>query len=178
MFFEQESQPGGSSSAHQFPHGPPPHFAPQFRPGPQFFATGPQMFAGQFVGSQFAGPYTGPPPFTSSFVGQIPPFNAGTQFGTHVSSSTVPGLSVTFPIASAPPPLHFWLGGTLSSLDTGYAGTAPSPSPAPDSVEATVASWSDSLFAYTGSSGGFSSGGQLVSDGGTLFSSCMLFVDG
>ena len=46
MFFEQESQPGGSSSAHQFPQGPLPHFAPQFRPGPQLFASGPQMFAG------------------------------------------------------------------------------------------------------------------------------------
>ena len=46
MFFEQESQPGGSSSAHQSPHGPPPHFVPQFRLGPQLFATGPQMFAG------------------------------------------------------------------------------------------------------------------------------------
>ena len=50
MFFSQESQPGGSSSAHQFPHGPPPPFAPQFRPGPKFFTSGPQMFAGQFVG--------------------------------------------------------------------------------------------------------------------------------
>ena len=28
LFFEQESQPDGSSSADQFPHGPPPHFAP------------------------------------------------------------------------------------------------------------------------------------------------------
>src|SRR6185312_3018056 len=27
MFLEQESQPGGSSTAHQFPHGPP-HFTP------------------------------------------------------------------------------------------------------------------------------------------------------
>ena len=88
MFFEQESQPGGSSSAQQFGHGPP-HFAPQFRPGPQLFTSGPQMFAGQFVGSQFAGPHSGPPPFTSSFVGQIPPFSAGAQFGTHVSLSTV-----------------------------------------------------------------------------------------
>ena len=34
IFFEQQSQPGASSSAHQFPHGPPPHFAPQYRPGP------------------------------------------------------------------------------------------------------------------------------------------------
>ena len=41
MFFEQESQLGGSSSAHQFPQGPPPHFAPQFRPGPQLFTSGP-----------------------------------------------------------------------------------------------------------------------------------------
>jgi len=57
----------------------------------------------------------------------------------HVSSSIVPGSSATFPLASAPP-LHFGLGGTLSSLDTGYAGTAPSPSPTHDSVEATVAS--------------------------------------
>jgi len=118
------------------------------------------MFAGQFVGSQFAGPYSGPPPFTSSFVGQIPPFSAGAQFGTHVSSSTVPGSSVTFPIVYAPPPLHFGLGGTLSSSGTGYAGTIPTPSPAPYSVEATMASWSDSIFAYPGSSGGFSSSGQ------------------
>ena len=159
MFFEQESQPGGSSSAHQFPHKPPPHFVPQFRPGPQLFATGPQMFAGQFVGSQFAGPYSGPPPFTSSFMGPIPPFSAAAQFGTHVSSSTVPGSSATFPIASAPPPLHFRFGGTLSSPDTGYAGTSPSPSLAPNSVEVTMASWCDSLFAYPGSSGGFSSSG-------------------
>ena len=92
--------------------------------------------------------------------GQIPPFSAGTQFGTHVSSSTVPGSLAIFPIASAPPPLHFGLGGTLSSPDTGYAATTPSPSPALDSVEATMASWSDSIFAYPGSSGGFSSGGQ------------------
>ena len=111
------------------------------------------------MGSQFAGPYSGPPPFTSSFVGQIPPFNAGPQFGTHVSLSIVPGSSATFPLASAPP-LHFGLGGTLSSPDTGYAGIAPSPSPAPNSIEATVASWSDSFFAYPGSSGGFSSAGQ------------------
>ena len=139
MFFGQESQPGGSSSAQQFGHGSP-LFAPQFRPGPQLFTTGPQMFAGQFVGSQFAGPYSGPPPFTSSFMGPIPPFNARPQFGTHVSSLIVPGSSATFPIASAPPPLHFGLGGTLSSPDTGYAGTTVSPSPAPDSVEATMAS--------------------------------------
>ena len=118
------------------------------------------MFAGQFVGSQFAGPYSGPPPFTSSFMGQIPPVSAAAQFGTQVSSSTVPGSSATFPIASAPPPLHFGLGETFSSPDTGYAGTTASPSPAPDSVEATMASWSDSIFAYPGNSGGFSSGGQ------------------
>ena len=118
------------------------------------------MFAGQFVRSQFAGPYSGPPPFTSSFMGPIPPFSAGPQFGTHVSSSTVLGSSATLPIASAPPPLHFGLGGTFSSPDTGYAGKTASPSPAPDSVEATMASWSDSIFAYPGSSGGFSSGGQ------------------
>ena len=118
------------------------------------------MFAGQFGGSQFAGPYSGPPPFTSSFVGQIQPFSAGAQFGTHVSLSTAPGSSATFPIASAPPPLHFGLGGTFSSPDTGYAGTTPSPSLAPDFVEAIVASLSDSLFAYPGSSGGFSSSGQ------------------
>ena len=111
------------------------------------------------MGSQFAGPYSGPPPFTSSFVGQIPPFSAEAQFGTHVSLSIVPGSSATFPLASAPL-LHFGLGGTLSSPDTGYAGTTHSPSPAPDSVEATVASWSDSIFAYPGSSGSFSSGGQ------------------
>ena len=111
------------------------------------------------MGSQFAEPYSGPPPFTSSFMGQIPPFSAATQFGTHVSLSTVIGSSATFPIASAPPP-HFGLGGTLSSPDTGYAATTPSPSPALDSVEATMASWSDSIFAYPGSSGGFSSGGQ------------------
>ena len=111
------------------------------------------------MGSQFAGSYSGPPPFTSSFVGQIPPFSAIAQFGTYVSSSTVLGSSATFPIASAPPP-HVGLGGTLSSPDTGYAGTAPSPSPAPDSVDATMASWSDSIFAYPGSSGGFSSSGQ------------------
>ena len=104
MFFDQESQPGGSSSAQQFGHGPPP-FAPRYRPGPQLFATGPQMFAGQFVGSQFAGPYSGLPPFTSTFIWQIPPFSAAAQFGTHVSSSIVPGSSATFPIASAPPPL-------------------------------------------------------------------------
>ena len=91
--------------------------------------------------------------------GQIPPFSAVAQFRTHVSSSTVPGSSVTLPIASAPP-LHFGVGGTLSSPDTGYAGTSLSPSPAPDSVEATMASWSDFIFAYPGSSGGFSSGGQ------------------
>ena len=118
------------------------------------------MFAGQFVGSQFAGPYSGPPPFTSSFMGPIPPFSAVAQFRTHVSLSTVPGSSETFSIASAPPPLHFGFGGTLSSPDTGYAGATASPSPAPDSVEAIVASWSDSLFAYPGSTGGFSSGGQ------------------
>jgi len=112
------------------------------------------MFAGQFVGSQFAGPYSGPPQFTFSFMGPIPSFSAVAQFGTHVSSSTVQGSSETFSIASAPPPLHFGFGGTLSSPDTGYAGTAASPSPAPDLVEATVASWSDSLFAYPGSSGG------------------------
>ena len=111
------------------------------------------------MGSQFVEPYSGPPPFTSSFMGQIPPFSAGAQFGTHVSSSTVPGLSATLPIASAPP-LHFGVGGTLSSPDTGYAGTTASPSPAPNSVEATMASWSDSIFAYAGSSVGFSSGGQ------------------
>ena len=159
IFFGQENQPCGSSSAQQFRHGSP-LFAPQFRPGPQLFTTGPQMFAGQFVGSQFAGPYSGPPPFSSSFMGPFPPFSAGPQFGTHVSSSTIPGSSATFPIASASPPLHFGLRGILSSPDTGYAGTAPSPSPAPDSVEVTVASWSDSFFAYLGSSGGFSSGGQ------------------
>ena len=113
MFFDQESQPGGSSSAPQFPHGPLPQFAPQYRPGSQLFATGPQMFAGQFVGSQFAGSYSGPLSFTSTFMGQIPPFSAAAQFGIHVSSSTVPGSSATFPIASAPPPLHFGLGGTL-----------------------------------------------------------------
>ena len=118
------------------------------------------MFAGQFVGSQFTGPYSGPPPFTSSFMGPIPPFSAGPQFGTHVSSSTVPGSSATFPTVSAPPSLHFDLGGTSSSPDTGYAGTTASLSPAPDSVEATVASWSDSLFAYPSSTGGFSTGGQ------------------
>ena len=112
------------------------------------------------MGSQFAGPYSGLPPFTSTFMGQIPPFSAAAQFGTHVSSSIVPGSSATFAIASAPPPLHFGFGGTLSSPDTGYAGTVPSPSTAPDSVEATVASWSDSLFAYPDSSGGFSSSGQ------------------
>ena len=95
------------------------------------------MFAGQFVGSQFAGPFSGPSPFTSSFVGQIPLFSAGAQFGTYVSSSTIPGSSATLPIASAPPP-HFGFGGTISSPDMGYAGTASSP--APDSVEATVAS--------------------------------------
>ena len=111
------------------------------------------------MGSQFAGPYSGPPPFTSSFMGQIPPFSAAAQFGTHVSSSITPGSSATFPIASAPPP-HVGHGGTLSSPDTGYAGTTPSPSPAPDSVDATMASWSDSIFAYPGSSGGFSSSGQ------------------
>ena len=159
MFFDQESQPGGSSSAQQFGHGPPPHFAPQFCPGPQLFASGPQ------IGSQFARSYLGPPLFTSSLVGQIPRFSATAQFGTYVSSSTVLGSSVTFPIASAPPP-HFGLGGALSSPDMGYAGTAPSPSPAPDSVEATVASWSDYIIAYPGGSssrypsGGFSSGGQ------------------
>ena len=91
--------------------------------------------------------------------GQIPPFSAGAQFGTHVSSSTVLGSSSTFPIAYVPS-LHFGLGGTLSSPDMGYAGTTPSPSPAPDSVEATMASWTDSIFAYPGSFGGFSSGGQ------------------
>jgi len=158
IFFGQESQPGGSSSAQQFGHGSP-LFAPQFRPGPQLFTTVPQMFAGQFVGSQFAGPYSGPPPFTSSFMGPIPPFSAGPQLGTHVSLSTVPGSSATFPIASASPSLHFGLGGTFSSPDTGYAGTTASLSLAPDSVEATVASWSDSLFAYPGSTGGFSTGG-------------------
>jgi len=159
IFFGQESQPGGSSSAQQFGHGSP-LFAPQFRPGPQLFTTGPQMFAGQFVGSQFAGPYSGPPPFTSSFMGPFPPFSAGPQFETHVSLSTVPGSSATFPTVSAPPSLHFDLGGTSSSPDTGYAGTTASLSPAPDSVEATVASWSDSLFAYPSSTGGFSTGGQ------------------
>ena len=92
-------------------------------------------------------------------MGQTPPFSAGAQFGTYVSSSTIPGSLATLPIASAPPQ-HFGLGGTLSSPDTGYAGTAPSPPPAPDSIEAIVASWSDSLFAYPGSSGGFSSSGQ------------------
>ena len=92
--------------------------------------------------------------------GQIPPFSAGAQFGTLVSSSTVVGSSAKFPIASAPPPLHFGLGGMFSSPDTGYAGTIASPSPAPDSVEAIMASWSDSIFAYPGSSSGFSSGGQ------------------
>jgi len=51
MFFEQESQPGGSSSAHQFPNGPLPRFAPQYHPSPQFFASGSHMFTGQFVGS-------------------------------------------------------------------------------------------------------------------------------
>ena len=112
------------------------------------------------MGSQFAGPYSGLPPFTSTFMGQIPPFSAAAQFGTHVSSSIAPGSSATFPIASAPPSLHFGLGGTFSSPDTGYAGTAASHSLAPDSVEATMASWSDSIFAYPGSSGGFSSGGQ------------------
>ena len=116
------------------------------------------MFAGQFVGSQFAGPYSGPPLFTSSFMRQIPPFSVATQFGTQVSSLTVLGSSATFPIASVPS-LHFGLGGTFSSPDMGYAGTPPSPSPAPDSVEMTMASWSDSIFAYPGSSGGFSSSG-------------------
>ena len=111
------------------------------------------------MGSQFAGPYSGPSPFTSSFMGQIPPFSAATQFGTHFSSSIVLRSSAIFPIASVPS-LHFGLGGTLSSPDMGYAGTTPSPSPAPDSVEATMASWSDSIFAYPGSSGGFSSSGQ------------------
>ena len=73
---------------------------------------------------------------------------------------------MTFPLAYASPSLHFGLGGTFSSPDTGYAGTTASLSPAPDSVEATVASWSDSIFAYPGGSsseypsGGFSSGGQ------------------
>ena len=93
-------------------------------------------------------------------MGPIPPFNAGPQFGTHVSSSTVPGSSATIPIASAPSSLQFGLGGTFSSPDMGYAGTTASLSPAPDSVEATVASWSDSLFAYPSSTGGFSTGGQ------------------
>ena len=65
------------------------------------------MFAGQFVGSQFAGPYSGPPPFTSSFMGPFPLFSAGPRFGTHVSSSTVPGSSAMFPTVSAP--LHFTL---------------------------------------------------------------------
>jgi len=37
MFFGQESQPGGLSSAQQF--------TPQFHPGSQLFSTGPQMFA-------------------------------------------------------------------------------------------------------------------------------------
>ena len=118
------------------------------------------MFAGQFVGSQFARPYSGPPPFSSSFMGPFPPFSAGPQFGTHVSSSTVPESSATIPTVSAPPSLHFVLGGTSSSPDMGYAGTTASLSPAPDSVEATVASWSDSLFAYPCSTGGFSTGGQ------------------
>ena len=68
MFFDQENQPGGSSSAQQFGHGPP-HFAPQFRPSPQLFATGPKIFAGQFVGSQFIGPYSEPLPFSSTFMG-------------------------------------------------------------------------------------------------------------
>ena len=81
----------------------------------------------------------------------------GAQFGTYVSSSTAPGSSATLPIASAPPP-HFGFRGTISSPDMGYAGT--SSSLALDSVEATVASWSDSFFAYPGSFGGFSSGGQ------------------
>src|SRR6185436_14023703 len=130
MFFGQESQLGGSSSAQQFGHGSP-LFAPQFRPGPQLFTTGPQTFAGQFVGSQFAGPYSGPPPFTSSFMGPISPFSAGPQFGTHVSSSIVPGSSATFPTVSAPPSLHFDLGGTSSSPDMGYAGAKVSLSPAP-----------------------------------------------
>ena len=112
------------------------------------------------MGSQFAGPYSGPLPFTSSFMGQIPPFSVAAQFGTQVSSSTIPGSLATLPIVSAPPPLHFGLEGTLSSPDTGYAGTTASPSPAPNSVEATMASWSDSIFAYAGSSVGFSSGGQ------------------
>ena len=93
-------------------------------------------------------------------MGPIPPFSAGPQFGTHVSLSTVPGSSAMFPIASASPSLHFGLGGTFSSPDTRYAGTTASLSLAPDSVEATVASWSDSLFAYPGSTGGFSTGGQ------------------
>jgi hypothetical protein len=78
-------------------------------------------------------------------MGPIPPFSAGPQFETHVSLSTVPGSSATFPIASASPSLHFGLGGTFSSPDTGYAGTTASLSLAPDLVEATVASWSDSL---------------------------------
>ena len=77
MFSEQQSQPCGSSSAQQFEHGPPRHFAPQYRPGPQLFASGPQMFAGQFVGSQLSGLFSGPPPYTSSFMGQIPPFSVG-----------------------------------------------------------------------------------------------------
>jgi hypothetical protein len=72
IFSEQQSQPGGSSSAQQFGHRLPP-FAPQYRPGLQLFASGPQMFAGQFVGSQFAGPFSGPLPFTYTFMGQIPP---------------------------------------------------------------------------------------------------------
>jgi len=93
-------------------------------------------------------------------MGPIPSFSAGPQFGTHVRSSTVPGSSATFPTVSAPPSLHFDLGGTSSSPDMGYAGTTASLSPAPDSVEATVASWSDSLFAYPSSTDGFSIGGQ------------------
>ena len=111
------------------------------------------------MGSQFAGPYSEPRPFTSSFMGPFPPFSAGPQFGTHVNSSIVPGSSAMFPTVSAPPSLYFDLGGT-SSPDMGYAGTTASLSPAPDSVEATVASWSDSLFAYPSSTGGFSTGGQ------------------
>ena len=45
IFFDLESQPGGSSSAHKFPHGSP-RFVPQYRSGPKLFASGPQIFVG------------------------------------------------------------------------------------------------------------------------------------
>jgi hypothetical protein len=89
MFFGQESQPGGSSSAPQFPQGQPPHFAPQFRPGPQLFTKAHRCSHDSLCDLSSLDHTQGPSRSLLVLWGQIPPFSAAAQFGTHVSSSTL-----------------------------------------------------------------------------------------